>query len=286
MDKTNPYRIKETTVISFSGGRTSAMMLRKVLEANDGLPSESHVLFANTGKEMPQTLDFVQRCSDEWAVPITWLEYGGRSPRDDDGEKTLYDYSFNVVDYKSASRNGEPFSRLMRDVDGIPNALARWCSGQLKARTIMRYLKSIGAEFPITSFIGLRGDEPRRAAKLHGKVSDGQDIFCPMFVAKETKETVSAFWRSQDFDLELPNNNGVTDWGNCDLCFLKGQGKKLSIIRERPELADWWIGVEKEHGDVFDRTKGSYSDLKYLATDSLSLFEFEDDHTIPCFCGD
>jgi predicted phosphoadenosine phosphosulfate sulfurtransferase len=46
----NPYLIKEPTCISFSGGRTSAFMLHKILEANNGLPDEAIVCFANTGK--------------------------------------------------------------------------------------------------------------------------------------------------------------------------------------------------------------------------------------------
>ena len=46
--------------ISFSGGRTSAYMLHEIIKANNGLPSRAVVAFQNTGKEMPQTLDFVQ----------------------------------------------------------------------------------------------------------------------------------------------------------------------------------------------------------------------------------
>ena len=53
----NPYKILEPTVISFSGGRTSAYMLWKILEANNGLPDEAIVCFANTGKEEEATLD-------------------------------------------------------------------------------------------------------------------------------------------------------------------------------------------------------------------------------------
>ena len=53
----NPYIITQPTCISFSGGRTSAYMLYKVLEANDGLPEMAKVCFANTGKEMIETFD-------------------------------------------------------------------------------------------------------------------------------------------------------------------------------------------------------------------------------------
>ena len=38
--------------ISFSGGRTSAYMLYKILEANNGLPDNAKVIFTNTGREM------------------------------------------------------------------------------------------------------------------------------------------------------------------------------------------------------------------------------------------
>ena len=56
----NPYEINEPTCISFSGGRTSAYMLYKVLEAHDmSLPSDAIVCFANTGKEDEATLKFV-----------------------------------------------------------------------------------------------------------------------------------------------------------------------------------------------------------------------------------
>ena len=42
--------------ISFSGGRTSAYMLHQILEANGNLPDRVQVMFANTGREMPETL--------------------------------------------------------------------------------------------------------------------------------------------------------------------------------------------------------------------------------------
>ena len=72
MSKVNPYFIDEPAIVTFSGGRSSGYMLYKILEAHDGvLPDDVHVTFANTGKEMPQTLDFVQACSDNWNVPIT-----------------------------------------------------------------------------------------------------------------------------------------------------------------------------------------------------------------------
>ena len=46
------YLIETPFVVSFSGGRTSAFMLRNILDAYGGsLPAQGHVVFANTGKE-------------------------------------------------------------------------------------------------------------------------------------------------------------------------------------------------------------------------------------------
>lgn len=208
---TDPFKIDSPTCISFSGGRTSAYMLWRVLEAHYmSLPPEAVVCFANTGKEDEATLRFVQDCSERWNVPITWLEYA--------------EVDYTIVNFETASRNGEPFEALIRKRNYLPNPVTRFCTSELKIRPIGRYLLSLGmadtkTEAENMSMIGMRADEQRRAAKIQDKSR------IPLVTAGITKEDVGAFWRAQPFDLGLPNNNGVTMHGNCDLCFLKGGGK-------------------------------------------------------------
>ena len=70
----NPYRVPRPAVISFSGGRTSAFMLRHIVDAYGGrLPDSVSVIFANTGLERPETLEFVDVCGREWGVDIVWV---------------------------------------------------------------------------------------------------------------------------------------------------------------------------------------------------------------------
>lgn len=77
----NPYLLDRPAVVSFSGGRTSGYMLWHILQAFGGtLPDDVKVVFANTGKERPETLDFVERCSQRWGVPVVWLEYRYDAP--------------------------------------------------------------------------------------------------------------------------------------------------------------------------------------------------------------
>ena len=77
----NPYRVPRPAVISFSGGRTSAYMLKKIVDAYGGrLPDSVSVIFANTGLERPETLDFVDTCAAAWSVTVHWVEYDWDAP--------------------------------------------------------------------------------------------------------------------------------------------------------------------------------------------------------------
>ena len=133
------YFINEPAVISFSGGRTSAYMLWRVLEAHNGvLPDYIVVTFANTGKELPETLDFVHACSVNWSVPIVWLERV--ITRNPEGSKRKYAYETAIVSYETASRNGEPFEALIKARRYAPNPVARFCTQDLKIKAIQQYL--------------------------------------------------------------------------------------------------------------------------------------------------
>jgi hypothetical protein len=274
----DPFKIDGPTCISFSGGRTSAYMLWRVLQSNGGLPEEAIVCFANTGKECEETLEFVRDCSVNWQVPITWLEW-----RDTEAK-------FEVVTFETASRNGEPFEALIRKRNYLPNPVTRFCTIDLKIRPIGRYLLSLGmadtkTEAENMSMIGMRADEQRRAAKIADKSR------IPLVTAGITKEDVGAFWKAQPFDLGLPNNNGVTMEGNCDLCFLKGGAQILSLIAAKPVRAVWWAKIEalalasKPSGAHFRTDRPSYAQMLKFAADQTDMFD-QNEEAISCFCGD
>lgn len=277
----NPFEILDPTCISFSGGRTSAYMLYRVLEAHQmSLPQEAVVCFANTGKEDEATLKFVHDCEVYWNVPIVWLEYQDAEESKD---------RFKIVTYETASRNGEPFEAVIRKKNYLPNPVTRFCTIEMKIRTIANYLFSIGmcetrSAGEYMSWVGIRADEPRRAAKIPRDRT-------PLVTAGVTKEMVGEFWRNQPFDLELPNINGVTYHGNCDLCFLKGASQTMSLIQEKPERAIWWAKMEavslasKPDGARFRKDRPSYAQMMSFSNSQTDMFGM-DDETIPCFCGD
>ena len=227
---TSPYILPDGNVlISFSGGRTSGYMLHQILCANGDLPDRAKVVFANTGREMPETLDFVHECGERWRVPITWLEYRKPMPK------------FEVVNHNSAARNGEPFKAALEQPKILPNVYRRFCTQELKVITIKRYLVSIGWE-QWTQCIGIRADEKRRVKTSTEKRWDN---LYPLNNAGATKQTVMAFWEQQPFDLKLWGANGSTPKGNCDGCFLKSEATLAMMWREHPDRMQWWADIEE-----------------------------------------
>ena len=279
----DPFKISEPTCISFSGGRTSAYMLWRVLQSHDGkLPDEAIVCFANTGKEDEATLKFIQACSDNWNVHINWLEFQPEEA------------GFKLVTHDTASRNGEPFKEIIIKRNFLPNPVARFCTVELKIQPEIKYLKSLGWT-NWSSMVGIRADEQRRVSKIRANPSGGKsgpDRIMPLADAGITKEIVGNFWRENSFDLGLPNHNGVTSHGNCDLCFLKGASQILSLIAEKPERAVWWASMENtitnakiKNGGRFRSDRPSYSAMIKFAADQTDMFD-PNEEAISCFCGD
>lgn len=235
--------------ISFSGGRTSGYLLHQILEANGDLPDRVQVMFANTGREMPETLDFVNECADRWGVNIVWVEY-----RRGDGINT-----YDTVSHNSASRDGEPFEALIAAKKYLPNVVTRFCTTDLKIRPMKKYLVDCGWD-KWTAAVGIRADEAHRA-KSESK--DRWSYWYPLLNAGATKKVISDFWARQDFDLRLNNAAGKTPMGNCDMCFLKSEATLAMMAKLYPDRAKWWADMEKLAGSTFkkDRDFGKFVDF-------------------------
>ncbi len=242
-------------------------MMLKIMFDNGMIDGSTIVAFANTGKEREETLQFVRDCGDAWGIKIWWVEY--------QTEKPLY----KIVNFQTASRNGEPFEALTKRAKYLPNAVQRICTGDLKIKPMNRLMKKHFGFLKYEKYMGIRSDELSRYIKLK-EVSK-----MPLFDMGITKQQVKTFWDKQPFDLKIKDG-----WGNCDLCFQKGRayaGKLVKLIREEPERADWWIKMERNTGARFINAI-SYEQLKHIATNQTTL-NFDDieaiEETLDCYCG-
>jgi len=273
----NPYEIERPGIISFSGGATSGFMLWQILRSYGGkLPDDIKIVFANTGLEHEKTLEFIRNVETQWGVKVHWLEY--RAKR-----------TFDEVTYETASRSGEPFDILIQERQYLPNPVARFCTVELKIRTIDRWAENLGWDDGHTEVVGLRYDEPHRVTRIKAN-SRRNEVECPMFMARHTLEDVEQFWQKNTFRLEIPRL-----LGNCAGCFLKGRDKIQRIAKDHPNLLEWWAKREevaigwKEDGTAkmahFRSDRPSYRGLINMAQ-SQQEFLFTDDDTLPCHCTD
>ncbi|MBS7560137.1 phosphoadenosine phosphosulfate reductase family protein [Pseudomonas sp. RC4D1] len=278
----DPFKITQPTCISFSGGRTSAYMLWRVLQANHGLPEHTLICFANTGKEAEATLRFVRECAERWCVPIHWLEYCDTP------------LGFTPVNFETVSRCGEPFEALIRKRRSLPNPVSRFCTIELKIRPMHKFIRQHGWQ-DWDQLIGIRAEEQRRAAKIrargHSTESAHETMCMPLIDAGVTVHDVNRFWQTQAFNLELLTVNGRPLEGNCDLCFLKPQRQRLALIRANPKSADWWIAMEalelasRPSGARFRNDSPTYAEMASFLVNQGDLFDSGEAAT-SCFCGD
>ena len=265
----NPYLIETPFSVSFSGGRTSGYMLRKILDAYGGeLPKDGHVLFGNTGNEMEETLAFIHEVETKWC-PVTWLEWQKDMPK------------FKLVNYTSASRKGEPFAALIESRNYIPNPVARFCTSDLKVKSFSRYMRTLGYD-EWNTCLGLRADERRRVSRIKGDTRR-DNVLCPLNTANVVKEDVISWWSTQEFDLRLPDND--QSFGNCDMCFLKARWMIERVMIANPERAQWWIDQEAKIGATFRSDRPSYKEMFIQITTQGRLFDApKDESTMPCDC--
>ena len=218
--------------ISFSGGETSAYMAQRLIkECNE--THEIITLFANTGEEAEETLEFVDRCDREFGLNAIWLE-AHVNPKIGEGTE------FKIVDFNSASRNGEPFESVIAKY-GIPNPTNFVCTRELKISPMQAYLREImwrGRKKSYKTAIGIRIDELDRMrpdAELN-------NIIYPLIDWGIDKPAVNRFWRDMPFRLNLKS------WeGNCRTCWKKSDRKLFAIAKDHPEWFDFFAEMEKQY---------------------------------------
>lgn len=244
-------------VVSFSGGKTSGYMTKMILDHMQS-KYEVIVLFANTGQENEETLEFVHNCDTQMGFNTVWLE-AVVHPELRKGT------THRITDFANADRSGEIFEEMIKKY-GIPNSSFPHCTRELKLRPITSYLREIDWNDRLMA-VGIREDEKRRVSKSAG----AENIVYPLIDWFPTdKIDVNDWWAEQQFDLELTEHRG-----NCAWCWKKSFNKHFTLISETPEIYAFPARMERDHhrtgrgtqdrGRVFFRGKRSTSDLFRMA---------------------
>ena len=228
-------------LVSFSGGETSAFMAQWIKKHLESKYDNVLYVFANTGLENEQTLEFVQKCDDYWKLNVQWVEC---KVNPESGKGTKY----WLTDFDNAKRNGEPFEAMISKY-GIPNQSGPICTRELKLRPINSLAKTWFNGQKYETAIGIRMDEFDR---MNEKAKEMRLIY-PL-ISKDmipaTKAMVNFFWKQMPFRLELKGYQG-----NCVTCWKKSDKKLFQIYKENPKAFDFMDRMERKYPLNFNTGK-------------------------------
>lgn len=254
---------------SFSGGKTSAFMTKRLKEEYSHI-YDIIVTFTNTAREDERTLTFVHNCDVVYGFNTVWLE----AVVHPDSRKGS---THRIVTYETASRNGEPFEEVIKKY-GIPNMTFQPCNRELKLNAMRSYCNSIGWHTgTYDTAIGIRMDEQRRVSDDQKKLR----IVYPLIDwFPSDKQDVNDWAEDQPFQLGLKEHEG-----NCVTCHKKSDRKLFQLIREQPSAFDWNARMEDQYAKnganragesrVFFRRNRSTAALFEEAKIALSADDFE-----------
>lgn len=260
------FSTKRVGLISFSGGETSAFMLQWLLK-NKSNEYDFKVVFANTGRENNQTLEFVKQCSEEFNVEIVWIESNVWGNVKDKTKHVVVNYETATKNQDWKKRDNTPYEEMVKKY-GLPNISNRFSTRELKDRPIQSYMRSIGfKDLDYDIFIGIRYDELDR---MIDETKNPRNFVYPLIKwMKWTKKHVNFWWSQMPFRLLLKG------WeGNCVTCYKKTLEKLMQIMIddawkfEFDEYLEW----KYEYYIPESRIKKLVSNLKRIPTGPFRLF--------------
>lgn len=226
--------------VSFSGGRSSALLAKLAVRLR-ALGVEVVFTFANTGREHPDTLRFVDDVDRTLGLNLVWLEavvYPGKRKSS----------TARVVDYATACRDGERFREVVAKY-GLPNRTFKLCTRELKQRPMDNYIRKHLGWRPgsYKTALGIRADENRRVADS----AAAQSIVYPLaHWWPVDKQDVLDHWEGDPIDLTIDEFEG-----NCLECHQKSDVKLMALHQRMPEAFEFPIMLDRLYTGVGPNTR-------------------------------
>lgn len=228
---------KKKLLVSFSGGETSAYMAQW-LKANKSDEFEMVFVFANTGQENEETLEYVEKCDKAFDLDLVWVESVFHS-------EYRKGTTHKITNFESACRDESLFEDMIKKY-GIPNKSYPHCNRELKLRPIHSYIREIGWKDYYTA-IGIRNDEVDR---VNAKWRQNK-LYYPLVNDRPmTKAKINFWWSQQPFRLNLKHYQG-----NCKTCWKKSDPKLYQIAKESPEQFEAFDKLEDKYKDYVPESR-------------------------------
>lgn len=204
-------------VLGISGGKDSAALAIYIKDKYPELSKKIEYFFTDTGSELKEIYDFLDRLESYLDKDIARLS------------------------------SGKPFDHWLKvHNDFLPSAKQRWCTRVMKIKPFEEFI----GDDSVISYVGIRADENRdgyMSSKESVKavfpfVDDGiirKDVFDMLERSVGVPEYYK--WRSRS---------------GCYFCFFQRQGEWLGLKRNHPELFEKAKSYEKGVGEGYTSESG------------------------------
>jgi len=195
-------------ILSLSGGKDSAAL---AIYMRDRVP-EMEYIFHDTGKELPETYEYLGRVEAWLGKPI----------------------------HKTTQEDGDivGFDQLLKIYGGmLPSSHRRWCTKMMKLKPFERFI----GDTPCLNYIGLRADEKRE-----GYISHKPNI-TPVYPFREDSLVKGDIERIlEESGIGMPP---YTKWGRtrsgCFFCFYQQKVEWVMLKETHPDLFEQAKAYEK-----------------------------------------
>lgn len=194
-------------ILGLSGGKDSAAL---AVLMRDRVP-EMEYFFCDTGKELDETYEFLDRLKARLGIKIHYLE-----------ERRGFDHWLTV------------YGGL------LPSAKMRWCTKKLKIEPLEEFIGDDEA----VSYIGIRADEAR-----DGYISTKPNIHAVFPFREQGIDRAGVIALLEDAGIGMPDYYRWRSRSGCYFCFYQKKIEWVRLADEHPKLFDDAISYEEAHAD-------------------------------------
>lgn len=219
-------------LLGLSGGKDSSAL---AIYMRDKVP-EMEYFFADTGAELPETLEFIDLLENYLGKPVKRLNAG------------------------------RPFEYYLKlNGNFLPTVRTRWCTSELKIRPFEEY---VGTDQAIT-YVAIRADESHRKGYLSTKPNISARY--PFIEDGKTKDDIIHILKSSG--IGMPK---YYDWGRsrsgCYFCFFQQKIEWVRLAEHHSDLfeeAKKYEQFHKVHGRKQTWSPGEYLDELLARADEI-----------------
>jgi 3'-phosphoadenosine 5'-phosphosulfate sulfotransferase (PAPS reductase)/FAD synthetase len=186
-----------------SGGKDSSAL---AVYMKDRVP-EMEYIFTDTGKELPETYEYLNILEAFLGKPIVRL---------------------------NADRDFDHWLKVYGEY--LPSSRMRWCTRQLKLKPFEDYV----GDGPVVSYVGIRADEDRE-----GYISTKPNIKAVFPFKEDGIGRADVFRLLQEAGLGLPKYYEWRTRSGCYFCFFQRKNEWAGLLKHHPDLYEKAMAYEK-----------------------------------------